>query len=126
LRYTALILSVIFLIIIYYKQTSLTLILFVFSIASFFLILFGVFLRVVENKSFLKELPLSKVTEGDWLAKDVIKNKKLICSKRKACLDKKQIEKLKKHKIRKIWIKEGIPFVPAILLGLILTIILFL
>ena len=73
LRYASLALSLIFLIIIFYKQTTLTLILFVFSIASFFLILFGVFLRVVENKSFLKEISLSKVTEGDWLAKDVIK-----------------------------------------------------
>ncbi|MBT3324396.1 hypothetical protein HN681_03175 [archaeon] len=85
-----------------------------------------IFIKVVEKQSFKKFLPLSQVTEGDWLAEDVIHNNKIICSKKKPCLDNKQIKNLKKHNIRKVWIKIGIPFVPAIFIGFLITIILYL
>ncbi len=85
-----------------------------------------IFIKVVEKQSFKKLLPISQLTEGDWLAKDIIHNNKIICSKRKPCLDNQQIKILKKHNIRKVWIKVGIPFVPAIFLGFVITLILYL
>ncbi|MBL7051615.1 MAG: prepilin peptidase [Nanoarchaeota archaeon] len=85
-----------------------------------------IFIKVVEKQSFKKLLPLSQITEGDWLAKDVIHNNKIICSKKEPCLDNKQIKNLKKHNIRKVWIKIGIPFVPAIFIAFLITIILYL
>lgn len=124
-RYISLGFALLFLIVIFFIQNTITLILFIVSILAFFLTLFIAFLRVVENKSFTKKVPVSKLTEGDWLAEDVRKNNKLICSKKHACIDKKQIEKLKRNKIKTVWITEGIPFVPAIFLGLLLTVILF-
>ena len=98
--------------------TSLALI----SIITFYLY---IFIRVVESLHFLKKVSLSDLTEGDWLAKDVHLNNKLICSAKHPCLDKKQIEKLKKAKVDHVLIKIGIPFVPAILLATIFTYILY-
>ena len=85
-----------------------------------------VFVTVVEENLFVQKISVKEVTEGDWLAEDVIHNNKIICSKKKPCLDNKQIKNLKKHNIRKVWIKIGIPFVPAIFIGFLITIILYL
>ncbi|MBI5797979.1 prepilin peptidase [Candidatus Woesearchaeota archaeon] len=81
------------------------------------------FLRVVETLHFLKEIPLKELTEGDWLAKDVVLHGKILCSKRKACVEEKDIVILKKAKVEKVWIKVGIPFVPAIALTTIIVFI---
>lgn len=72
------------------------------------------FLKVVETLHFLKDIPLKELTEGDWLAKDVVVHGKTLCSKKKACVTEKDIAILKKAKVEKVWIKVGIPFVPAI------------
>ncbi len=90
-----------------------------------FLFYLTIFIHVVEKIGFLKHYPLSKVTEGDWLAKDVKRNGKVICSAKEVCLDKKQINRLKKNKVKKVWIKIGIPFVPAIFLSTLASIIIY-
>ena len=77
----------------------------------------------MEKLTFIKQLPLEKVTEGDWLAKEVIHKNKVLISKNQPCLTIKDIELMKKNKIRKVWIKIGIPFVPAMLIATIVTIL---
>lgn len=84
-----------------------------------------IFLKVVESLHFVKKIPVSELTEGDWLAKDVERNNKIICSAKHPCLDKKQIESLKKAKVEHVIIKVGIPFVPAILIATLVTYVLF-
>jgi leader peptidase (prepilin peptidase) / N-methyltransferase len=84
------------------------------------------FVKVVEEVGFLQNLPLSKVTEGDWLAKDILVNGKVICSSKKPCIDKKQLVIMKKHKVNFVLIKVGIPFLPPILLGFIVSFWLYL
>ncbi|MFH1972926.1 MAG: A24 family peptidase [archaeon] len=82
-----------------------------------------IFVKTIENNQFLKQVALSKVTEGDWLAKDVVHKNKVLISKNNPCLTIKDLKLLKKNKINKIWIRIGIPFVPAMTLATIFTIL---
>ncbi len=91
-------------------------------ILSFYLF---IFIRVVESLHFIKKISVDQLTEGDWLSKEVRVHGKLICSTKEPCIDKKQIEALKKAKIEEVFIKVGIPFVPAIFLATLGTYILF-
>lgn len=84
-----------------------------------------VFIKTVEAIGFLKLTPLSQVTEGDWLERSVKLHNKILVSKSKACLTKKDIQLLKKNKIQEVWIKIGIPFVPVILLSTITAVIVY-
>ena len=124
-RYSTLIFTAAFILIALFNS-NLRMISTIFALTLLLVFYLFIFIKVVEKQSFKQLLPISKLTEGDWLAEDVIHNNKVICSKRKPCLDNKQISILKKHKIRKVWIKVGIPFVPAILLGFVITLILYL
>ncbi len=62
-------------------------------------------------------LPPSRLTEGDWLEKEVTVGKTRI-KKSVHGLSLKEIQLLKKHN-KKVFIKQGIPFVPAFLLALL-------
>jgi hypothetical protein len=72
-------------------------------------------------------IPVEKLTEGDWIVKDVIVGGKRICGPKDLGISKPQIEvllKLKqKGKIRKILVKEGMPFVPVFLISFVISLI---
>ena len=78
-----------------------------------------IFFTAVEKTSMLKSVPIERLTEGDWIAKDVVVGGKRICGPKDLGISKNQIRKLlelkKKGKIRKVMIKEGMPFVPVFL-----------
>ena len=78
---------------------------------------------IIEDVSLYKFIQTNKLTEGDWLVNDIIKNNKIICKARNIGLTRQDILNLKKNKIKKVLIKEGIPFVPGFLFGFILTIV---
>lgn len=99
-------------------------------ILSFFMILtatfyFWIFVKVVEKACMHKYVRPSELTEGDWIAKDVKVAGKYIAGPKDLGIEKKQIRKLvqlyKQKKVRKILIKEGIPFVPSFLIAFIVT-----
>ncbi|MBU0536014.1 MAG: A24 family peptidase [Nanoarchaeota archaeon] len=83
------------------------------------------FVRAIEKSCMLKMVPPEKLTEGDWIAKDVYVGKKRITGPKDLGISKEQIAELirlkKKRKIKEILIKEGIPFVPSFLLAFIAT-----
>lgn len=80
-----------------------------------------VFAKAIEKCCMLKNVSPSELTEGDWIAEEVkIKGKKVVGPKDLG-ISKKQIDKLKKHKIKKVLIKEGVPFVPSFLISFIIT-----
>lgn len=85
------------------------------------------FVKSIEESVMIKNIPLKKLTEGDWIVNDVIIDGKKICGPKDLGIDKKQINKLIKlshqGKIKTIKIKEGIPFVPSFFFAMILTII---
>jgi hypothetical protein len=82
-------------------------------------------IKSVENSSMYKLIEPSKLTEGDWIAKEVKYNGKYICGPKDLGIEKHQINILKKlyreKKIKKVLVKEGIPFVPSFMLGWIMT-----
>lgn len=80
-------------------------------------------IKAVENVCMYKWLTPSRLTEGDWVAKAVKVKGKIICGPNDLGLEKRQISKLIKSKIRKVLVKEGIPFVPSFLIGTVITLI---
>ncbi len=70
------------------------------------------------EKSMIKIYNYNKLTEGDWLVKDVVISRGLTIKRTVHGLTLKDIKLLKKYR-KNVLIKEGIPFVPAFLLTLI-------
>lgn len=83
------------------------------------------FTKVIENSCMLKLIEPSKLTEGDWIARDYFHDGKRICGPDDLGIEKKQIKLLislrKKKKIDQILVKEGLPFVPSFLIAYILS-----
>ncbi|MBU1111197.1 MAG: A24 family peptidase [archaeon] len=86
---------------------------------------FFTLISAVEDSCFVKKIRVSKLTEGDWLAKDVHVNDSLVMTAR--TLERKDLHKLLKlaldNKLKYVIIKEGIPFVPSFLLAYILLLL---
>lgn len=87
-----------------------------------------VFVKAIEKSCMHRLVEPSKLTEGDWIVNDVYVNKEYICGPKDLGIEKRQIKRLielhNKGKIKKILIKEGIPFVPSFLIAFIVTFLL--
>jgi Flp pilus assembly protein protease CpaA len=96
----------------------------VISIVSFYL---WIAIKAVETSCMLKYVNPQKLTEGDWIAREIKVGGKYITGPKDLGIEKKQINKLiqlhKKNRIGKILIKEGIPFVPSFFIAYIITLI---
>jgi len=101
-----------------------------FSVASLVLIGFTtfylwLFVKSVENSCMFKRVSPEELTEGDWVAEDIIAGKRRVCSKKDLGISREQIDALlglkKQGKIKKVLIKEGIPFVPSFLIAFIIS-----
>ncbi len=83
------------------------------------------FVKAIEKSSMYILLPIRKITEGDWIAKDVFIKGKRICGPKDLGISREQIRTLQKYEknklIRKVLIKQGIPFVPSFLLAFLFT-----
>lgn len=90
----------------------------VFIVLGFYIWLFA---KSVERSCLLKYVDPKELTEGDWIAKDVIINGKYITGPKDLGIEKVKIKllmKLKQQgKVKKILVKEGIPFVPSFLIA---------
>ena len=84
-------------------------------------------LKTVEQVAMVKKILVSQVTEGDWVAEDVIVNGKTIVSKKDLGVSKEQLELLnklaKQKKLKFVNVKYGIPFVPSFLIAFVVAII---
>jgi hypothetical protein len=74
--------------------------------------------KVIEEELLIKAYPVKKLTEGDWINEEVKIKGKVIVGPKDLGITKAQITQLKKLKVKKVMVKEGIPFVPSFLLGL--------
>jgi len=83
------------------------------------------FIKAVEASCMLKHVEPEQLTEGDWIAEDIIIGKKRITGPKDLGIEMDQIKELialkKLGKVKKVLIKEGIPFVPSFLIAFILT-----
>ena len=84
-----------------------------------------VFVKAIEKSAMYKLVEPSRLTEGDWIVKDIYVNNQYICGPKDLGIEKKQIKKLiefyRKGKVKKILIKEGIPFVPSFFIAFVVT-----
>ncbi|NJL44127.1 MAG: prepilin peptidase, partial [Nitrosarchaeum sp.] len=74
------------------------------------------FIQAVEKGCMIKSLPTHKLTEGDWIYKDVMHKGERICGPQDLGIKPEQIAKLKELHIKAVTVKEGIPFIPSFLL----------
>ena len=92
---------------------------------SFYLV---VFVKAVELSAMFRFIPPEQLTEGDWIAREVVVEGKRIAGPKDLGIERKQIQKLielkKKGKIKKVKVKYGIPFVPSFLVAFILSLML--
>lgn len=118
--------------------TFLMLILFLFTRGTIFSFLFlgfllmilltfylWVFVKAIEKVCMIKAVTPDKLTEGDWIVKDIRYKGKYICGPKDLGIEKKQIRELVKlyrlRRIKEVLIKEGIPFVPSFLIAYIVS-----
>lgn len=95
-----------------------------FIIFLFVYIYLWIFVKAVENVCMFKIVPVSKLVEGDWVTEDVLIDKKIVYKQNKLTVDKKDILRFMKLGIKKVKVKDGIPFVPSFLIGTLLTLVL--
>ncbi|MDO8481375.1 MAG: A24 family peptidase [Nanoarchaeota archaeon] len=98
------------------------LLLFSFCALVYLLLYLGLLIKAVEESCMRKWVSPDKLTEGDWVAKIVRHEGKVLAGPDdKEGISKSQVAKLQalyhKGKLQKVYIKEGIPFVPSFLLG---------
>lgn len=86
-----------------------------------------IFVKAIEKACMIKSITPDKLTEGDWIVKDIHYKGKYICGPKDLGIEKKQIKGLVKlyklGKIKKVLIKEGIPFVPSFLIAYVFSLI---
>ncbi|MEK6816099.1 MAG: hypothetical protein AABY09_00670, partial [Nanoarchaeota archaeon] len=80
-------------------------------------------IKAVETVGMLKYVSPNNLVEGDWVAEKIKVNGKVICSPKDLGLEQHQINALKRAKIRRVLVKEGIAFVPSIFFGTILSLV---
>jgi preflagellin peptidase FlaK len=80
-------------------------------------------IKFAEKEILTYKLKVDKLTEGDWILHDIYYKKRKIYSRKSPGVTKKQIEFFKKYKIKEVIVREGIPFVPAIFLGVLFSLI---
>jgi Flp pilus assembly protein protease CpaA len=93
------------------------------SLLSLLTIHFMLFAKAVESCCMVRTIPAGKLTEGDWVVKEVRVKGRYICGPKDYGATKEQIALLKKNKVKTIVIKEGIPFVPSFLAAMIVSLV---
>lgn len=93
----------------------------------FFFYLF-IFVKSVEECCMLRRVEPRELTEGDWIAEDVLFKGKRITGPKDLGVSKQQIRQLvtlySQKKIKKVLLKTGIPFTPTFWLAFVTMIVL--
>lgn len=80
-------------------------------------------MKTIETCCFVQELATNALTEGDWIARDIIVKGERICGPRDLGISKKQIKTLKRYHIKNVQVKVGMPFLPAFLIAYIVVLV---
>jgi hypothetical protein len=76
---------------------------------------------VIQKKCLIKNIPLSRVTEGDWIAEDILKGKKILIKHTTPGLTLDDLKLLRRNRIKSVKVRYGIPFIPSFLIGVLLS-----
>ena len=116
---------VLILIIMLVQNDFVKIMLFYAAVVSILTLYLWIAIKSVESSCMLKYVKPMQLTEGDWIAKDIKIGGKYITGPKDLGIEKKNIRKLmefyKKGKIKKVLIKEGIPFVPSFFVAYVIT-----
>jgi len=82
-----------------------------------------IYAKAVDESCMIKEIKTNKLTEGDWLYKDVKIGKKMIKADWEG-LDKEDIRKLKKR-YKKILVRQGIAYSPVFLISFLIIVCIY-
>jgi len=94
-----------------------------FIILLIFTFYLTIFIKAIENACMLKTISVKQLREGDWVHQNIYYKNKLIYKKSFTGVTKKQIQLIKKTNLKKILIKQGIPFTSVFFIALIVSII---
>jgi Flp pilus assembly protein protease CpaA len=107
--------SLIFIIaIVFIEPIQIKLLAFIMLILSLFYSFSWTYMKAIEKVSLHKMIPISRLLPGDFVLDEKIRKRFKIPE---LGLEDKHIEALKVSKIKKVEIKQGIPFVPSIWIG---------
>lgn len=82
-----------------------------------------VFTKAIEDSCMLRKIDVSKLTVGDWIEEEVKVGGRVVKPDWEG-LSEEDLELLKKHHKKKpVLVKQGIPFSPAFLLGLVVFVV---
>jgi len=96
-----------------------------FLMVSLYLLVYSwIFMNAVERNILIREYPVGKLTEGDWVAQEVKVGKNVIITAKNTGITLEQIAQIRKSKIKKVIVKEGIAFVPSFFLAFIVLLLL--
>ncbi len=90
------------------------------------LVMYGVmivFVKTVEDACMFRKIRLKNITEGDWIAENVVVKGKTLYRMTDPGVSREQISLMKKCNVKRVLVKEGIPFVPSFLFAMILTLV---
>ncbi len=80
-----------------------------------------IFMKSIEDACLYRKISAAQLTEGDWVDQDIIINKKMLYKKKNTGIEKEDIKKLIKAKVKNILVKDGIPFTPTFLLSMLIS-----
>lgn len=87
----------------------------------------SIFLNAVQECCMNRLISPEKLTEGDWLAQDVVVAGRVVVKKSRTGLELPELKRIlslqRKGRIKLIKVKYGMPFVPSFFLGLLAAII---
>jgi Flp pilus assembly protein protease CpaA len=97
-----------------------------FAFLGFFILVLTysyIYSKALDESCMIKEVSTKDLTEGDWIYRDIRLKREIIKSRWEG-LNKEEIRKLKAE-LKKVKIRQGIPFSPTFLIGFILFVILY-
>ena len=89
------------------------------AVFGFFLIVLG---KGVEDCMW-KIMPISKLEIGDHIADEIRIGKRLIYKPKLIGIEEDDLKRIKRTKLKRIKIKEGIPYTPALLFGVLVSVL---
>jgi len=125
IRYIVVIATLILLSSSFFITYDIRILIIIFAALLFFLFYLSMFIKAVESACMFKKISVDNLTEGDWVVNKIVVDGKLLYSPKGTGIEKEDIINLKKFKnsIGDIIIKEGIPFVPTFLMGIIVSLL---
>lgn len=100
------------------------LVLILFLTIFYFIYQLSLVIKAVETSCMIIKIPLSKLTEGDWIVNEIkLKNNKKFVGE-KTGISKEDISLLKRNNIKQVDVKYGMPFLPSFFVAYIMLLIL--